>query len=351
MEKNKSHIKNDIVIKNKVGSGTYGDVFQGYRNTDKNMMVSIKQTKKLQDDRNIPSAVLRELVFINEINHTNIVHISTKDVYVDTEEKILSFVYEYGACDIRKIVRFYGKKRMNMSHLLVKSVLFQLLLALDHLHKRSIVHCDVTPTNLIVMPHNSPSQGVLKLIDFGLSRTIEAPNQNHSIGVVTVWYRAPEILLGDAKYDTAVDLWSAGCIFAELLTGKILFQTENQNQEKNPTVYNKLQLDKLIEIMGPIRSEDIARPDDCSHLNEYRKRPPNNSISTLSSLFKDVPGSGFDLLAKLLTYNPKHRITAHEALRHPFFNERPIPTVNIAKIFPPDEWDMITKYGDGTSQC
>ena len=334
----------------KVGSGTYGEVHKARVKADPTRLVSVKQTKNVNEDKTIPPAVLRELMLLSEINFPHIIHTSTKDVFYDPETHVFSFVYDYGAFDVRKLIRYYAKKRQTLSENVTKSILFQLLLALDHIHQRGIIHCDVTPPNLIIMPHNSKMPGILKLIDFGLARAIDSQNQDKFTGVVTVWYRAPELLLGDTRYDAAIDVWSAGCIFAELLLGSVLFQAETQQLEQNPTAFNRNQLNKILEVMGPLREDvDIARPQFCTHLMDYRNSPKPRPRTSLRQMFQNIPPLAYDLLEKMLILNPMNRITAHDALRHEYFNVRPIPAMNIARMIPPDDWAALMKIGDGTS--
>lgn len=350
MRARQQQLKDLYQIIGKVGSGTYGEVHKARVKADPSRLVSVKQTKNVNEDKAIPSAVLRELMLLSEINFPHIIHTSTKDVFYDPETRIFSFVYDYGAFDVRKLIRYYAKKRQTVSEIVTKSILFQLLLGLEHIHERGIIHCDVTPPNLIIMPQNSKLPGILKLIDFGLARAVDSPDQDKFTGVVTVWYRAPELLLGDTRYNSAIDVWSAGCIFAELLLGSVLFQAETQQFEQNPTAFNRNQMNKIIEVMGPLREdEDIARPQFCTHLQEYNQYPKSRQRTTLRQMFQNVPLLALDLLEKMLTLNPLRRITAHDALRHDYFNEKPIPAMNIARMIPPDDWETLLKIGEGTN--
>lgn len=351
MRGSRPSLKDHYTLLKKVGSGTYGEVYKAVMNGDPSKVVSVKQSKQNKngtDDKSIPPSVLRELTLLSEINYPHIIHTSIKDVFYDSEAHVLAFVYDYGAFDVRKLIRYYLAKKQLVSEIVTKSILFQLLLALDHIHQRGIIHCDITPPNLIIMPDNSKIPGIVKLIDFGLARAIDNTNQPKNTGVVTVWYRAPELLLGDTHYDSAIDLWSAGCIFAELLLGDVLFKAETQN-EQNPTGFNREQLKKILEIMGPLNETNIARPEWCTHLADYNRSTKPKQKTSLQKIFQNANPKAFDLLQRLLEYNPYHRITAHDALRHEYFNEKPIPGMNISRMIPPEDWAQLMSIGEGSS--
>jgi serine/threonine protein kinase len=195
-------------------------------------------------------------------------------------------------------------------------------------------------------PTSSDFPGVVKLIDFGLSRIIESQGTPRNYGVVTVWYRAPELLLGDTQYDEKVDIWAAGCIFGELLSGNILFSTKQKVSEKDPTAFNPSQIAQIIDILGPISDCDCARNYKFKNrLTEMPKQAPTSSLRQKAGC-DDV---AFGLLSRLLTLNPDCRISAGEALRHQYFNERPICVMNIAAQIPEDEWSDLTAMGGRTS--
>jgi cyclin-dependent kinase 8/11 len=332
----------------RVGSGTYGQVWLATRPDDPDQRWSVKQSRIVKEEQSITPSIFRELVVLSGIQHPHIVRISMKDVICDFDAHLLSFAYEYGAIDVRKLVSYYSSKKAPIKPVVVKSVLFQLLLALDHLHKRSIAHCDVTPSNLLLMAPNATNYaGVVKLIDFGLSRIIDASNTQRNCGVVTVWYRAPELLLGDGQYDQKVDIWAAGCIFAELLTGQVLFAVKQKVPESDPTAFNPSQMSQIFEIMGPMREGDCAR--------DYRFKSRAMEMQAYgqgSSLRQNVRCDelAFDLLSKMLVYNPDRRLTAAQALRHQYFNEPPICVINVAGQIPKDEWDMLVTMGGKTSE-
>ena len=330
---------------NLVGSGTYGQVFRYRSRTNKTRVVSVKQSK-IDTEKSIPPSIFRELVLLSEINYPHIIHVSSKDIYSDYESKNLSFAYDFGSIDVRKMIQYYAKQNKTIDFRIAKSILFQLLLALDHLHKRSIAHCDITPSNLLLMDPNYSIPGIVKLIDFGLSRVIENSGITKNYGVVTVWYRAPELLFGDTNYDTKIDIWSAGCIFAELLTGSALFAT-SRSQEEDPLIFNQVQVDAVINVLGRINENDL--PSTCTHKNQLHNWADSRG-SNLNQWVKNANPSALDLLNKMLCYNPAHRISAHDALRHPFFNEEPICVMNISGHIPPEEWKVLAKIGSTTKE-
>jgi cyclin-dependent kinase 8/11 len=332
----------------RVGSGTYGQVWLATRPDDPNQKLSVKQSRIAKEDQSITSSIFRELVLLSEVNYPHIIHVSTKDIVCDSEAHLLSFAYEYGSVDVRKMVTYYATvKKTPMKPVVAKSILFQLLLALDYLHKRSIAHCDITPSNLLLMsPTAVDFPGIVKLIDFGLSRIIESTSAQRNYGVVTVWYRAPELLLGDSQYDQKVDIWAAGCIFAELLSGQILFPAKQKVPESDPTAFNPAQVTQIVDVLGPISHLDCAR--EYKFKNRGMEIVPHGHALSLRAMVR-CEDMAFDLLSKMLVYNPSNRTSAAEALRHPYFNERPICVMNIAGQIPGDEWtDLVAIGGKST---
>jgi len=189
---------------------------------------------------------------------------------------------------------------------LVKNLLKQACAGLQYVHSKRIIHRDLKPSNLLL----DLKDGILRIADFGSSVTEEnigrlTPQQ------VTLWYRAPEILLGSVSYTTAVDMWSLGCIFAELLTGRPLFNARTEID----------QIHKIFEILGSPNPHvwpgfDIL-PLSCTL--KFQPQP-----SSLKETLPNLCENAWDLLQKLLLYEPSERISAEMGLNHPYFQESPI---------------------------
>ena len=189
----------------------------------------------------------------------------------------------------------------------VKCLQKQLLRGIEYLHENFIIHRDLKLSNLLLN-----RRGVLKIADFGLARIFGSPPGAMTPRVVTLWYRAPELLFGTNEYDTSIDLWSAGCIFGEFLNSKPLL----------PGKTDRDQIILICELLGTPNTKIWPELEEMPLYNELRLPDiPHGSIRTL---FKSKSRTTLDLLERLLDYRPRERPTAREALRHGYFEERPL---------------------------
>ncbi len=197
-----------------IGSGTYGVVYKGV-NKLTNEIIAIKKIRIEMESEGVPSTALREISILRELKHRNIVEL--KDV-VCSENK-LYLLFEYLEIDLRKYLESLMENNEELEPEFVKSFIFQILEGVAYCHSKKIIHRDLKPQNLL-LDHS----GRIKIADFGLARAFSIPIRPYTKEVLTLWYRAPEILLGCVEYSTPVDIWSVGCIFAELILKKPLFQ-------------------------------------------------------------------------------------------------------------------------------
>ncbi|CAO2646147.1 Cyclin-dependent kinase 3 [Lemmus lemmus] len=183
-----------------------------------------------------------------------------------------------------------------------QSYLSQLLQGLNFCHCHRVIHRDLKPQNLLINEF-----GAIKLADFGLARAFGVPMRTYTHEVVTLWYRAPEILLGSKFYSTAVDLWSIGCIFAEMVTGKPLFPGDSE-------------IDQLFQIFRILGTPSEATWPGVSQLPDYQSSFPKWTGKALEEIVPSLGPEGKDLLLQLLQYDPSRRVTAKTALDHPYFS-------------------------------
>lgn len=211
----------------------------------------------------------------------------------------MTLVFEYLENDLKKFLDASGGE-IDTSTL--QSLQQQLLRGIAFCHDHRVLHRDLKPQNLLI---NKKLE--LKLADFGLARAFGIPVRNYSHEVVTLWYRAPDVLMGSRQYATSIDLWSAGCIFAEVASGRPLF----------PGISVSDQLLRIFKVLG---TPDETTWPDISQLPEYRKDFPVYERINLGSLCPKLSSSGLDLLASLLEYLPDKRMAAKDALNHPYFS-------------------------------
>lgn len=283
----------------KLGEGTYGIVYKA-KNLENDVLCALKSIRLESVEEGVPCTAIREISLLQELDHPCIV----KLYEVVHEEKKLTLVFEYLDQDLKQYLDERGGK---MPHSKIKSFMYQMLKGVQVCHVQRILHRDLKPQNLLIN-----KAGSLKLADFGLARAFGIPVRQFSHEVVTLWYRAPDVLLGSQKYSTPIDLWSAGCIFAEMVTGRPLFPGRDAKDE----------LLKIFKILGTPRVADWPAMED---LPEYSEDFPTFPAQELENVVPGLCEAGYDLLKNLLKYDPKERLTADQALRHPYFNDLELP--------------------------
>ncbi|EIE26193.1 Pkinase-domain-containing protein, partial [Coccomyxa subellipsoidea C-169] len=280
-----------------VGNGSFGVVFQATC-LETRETVAIK--KVLQDKR----FKNRELQIMKMMNHPNVV--SLKHCFYSTTEKdevYLNLVLEYVPETVFRIGKHYSKSGQRMPTLFVKLYVFQMCRALAHIHAMGVCHRDIKPQNLLVNTHTHE----LKLCDFGSAKVLVKGEPNISY-ICSRYYRAPELIFGATDYTTAIDLWSVGCVMAELLLGQPLFPGESGVD----------QLVEIIKVLGTPSREDIHAMNP----NYTEFKFPQIKAHPWSKVFsKRLPTDAVDLVSTLLQYSPVRRCSALQALTHPFFDE------------------------------
>ncbi|KAL1090021.1 hypothetical protein V6Z11_D07G060200 [Gossypium hirsutum] len=297
---------------NKISEGTYGVVFRA-RDKKTGEIVALKKVKILDrrelEEFGFPLTSLREINILASFNHSSIVKV--KEVVVDDHDNVY-MVMEYMEHDLKALME---SMKWPFSTSDVKCLMLQLLEGVKYLHDNWVLHRDLKTSNLLLS-----NQGELKVCDFGMARQYGSPQKQYTTKVVTQWYRAPELLLGAKTYSTAVDMWSVGCIMAEMLAKQPLFKGTSEID----------QLRKIFDTLGTPNEKIWAGFSELpgskanyskQRYNLLRKKFPVASF-TGSAVLSDA---GFDLLNRLLTYDPEKRITADDALKHDWFRELPLP--------------------------
>ncbi|TGZ84019.1 Serine/threonine-protein kinase SSN3 [Ascodesmis nigricans] len=334
-----------------ISSGTYGRVYKARSRTPGNMQeFAIKKFKPDKEGEvvqytGISQSACREMALCSELSHPNVIALHE----IILEDKCIYMVFSYAEHDLLQIIHHHSSSptRPPIPAATIKSILWQLLNGVAYLHQNWVLHRDLKPANIMVT-----RSGELKIGDLGLARLFYKPLQSLYTGdkvVVTIWYRAPELLLGSKHYTAAIDLWAVGCIFAELLALRPIFKGEEAKMEKKSTVpFQRNQMQKIIEILGTPRKEDWP---ELTSMPEYSQLPMLKTCPDMLETwwmsvtdgpaaaggrsFQGFSGSGgtaaggglqntkagLELLKGLLTYDPMKRWTAQRALESPFFKE------------------------------
>lgn len=304
------HVASDSVYYRKpgnesvVGSGTYGKVFKGVHVYTKEM-VALKKIRMEGERDGFPVTAIREIKLLQSLNHDNIVKL--REVMVEKNDCFM--VFEYLSHDLTGLLN-HPTFKLEQSH--KKDLAKQLFEGLDYLHRRGVLHRDIKAANILVS-----NTGELKLADFGLARFYAKSNKlDYTNRVITIWYRSPELLLGETQYGPAVDIWSAACVLVEIFTRHAIFPGDGG--EIN-------QLDKIYNVLGTPTKEDWPGIVDMQWFDLLR--PTERKVSTFEEKYKDrVSPMAFELLQAMFLYDPTARPTAADVLEHPFFtSESPAP--------------------------
>uniref|UniRef100_A0A7S0JKV0 Protein kinase domain-containing protein n=1 Tax=Calcidiscus leptoporus TaxID=127549 RepID=A0A7S0JKV0_9EUKA len=295
----------------KIDEGAYGVVYKA-KDRITGEIVALKQVKLLSKQEGFPVTSLREINVLLSLSHPNVVKVREM-VVGNTMDKIF-MAMDFMDHDLKGLMQTM-KQPFSASE--VKRLMIDLMQALEYCHEHWVLHRDLKTSNLLMS-----SRGVVSLCDFGLARMYGEPLKNYTELVVTLWYRAPELLLGCKLYGPEIDVWSMGCIFAELVLREPLLPGKGELD----------QIDKIFKLLGtpteaswpgvtelPNMNKVQFRPQPFNHLrNKFKRGASFTSETALSD-------AGLDLLNSMLSLDPKKRITAKQALEHEYFLEQPPP--------------------------
>ncbi|KAJ2117493.1 TFIIH complex serine/threonine-protein kinase subunit kin28 [Coemansia sp. RSA 922] len=283
----------------KLGEGTYAVVYLGHH-IRTNRKVAIKKIKLGNMRSGLDMSAIREVKALRELRHPNVIEL----IDVFSHKTNLNLVLEFLDTDLENVIK---DKSLVFMPADIKSWMMMALRGLDHCHKCWLLHRDLKPNNFLIA-----SNGQLKLADFGLAREFGDVKRAMTSQTVTRWYRAPELLLGATNYTGSIDIWAMGCIFAELSL-------------RAPYLPGATDLEQLTTIF---RARGTPTEDDWPGMSKlpmgfnFEKFPK----PLFSDLFRGSSEDAVDLMNKMLTFNPVQRISAADALQHPYFRNLPRPT-------------------------
>lgn len=285
-----------------LGEGQFATVYKA-RDVTNGMIVAVKKIKvgsRTEAKDGINRTAIREIKFLRDLKHPNV--IGLLDVF--GYKSNVSLVFDFMDTDLEIVIK---DSQIVLISAHVKAYMIMTLQGLDYLHSNWILHRDLKPNNLLIN-----SKGVLKIGDFGLAKNYGSPNKVYSHQVVTRWYRAPELIFGAKIYSTGIDIWAVGCILAELLL-RVPFLPGETDLD---------QLNQIFKVLGSPSEEDWPHVSTLPHFVQFKPMPaiPFRDIFTASS--DDL----IEVLEKMLALNPLKRCTCKEALKMPYFSNRPAPT-------------------------
>ncbi|KAL5223262.1 hypothetical protein ABZP36_027975 [Zizania latifolia] len=301
-----------------IGEGTYGQVYMA-KETETNEIVALKKIRMDNEREGFPITAIREIKILKKLHHQNVIQLKEivtspgperdeqgKPIEGNKYKGSIYMVFEYMDHDLTGLSDRPG---MRFTVPQIKCYMRQLLTGLHYCHVNQVLHRDIKGSNLLI-----DNEGNLKLADFGLARSFSSDhNGNLTNRVITLWYRPPELLLGSTRYGPAVDMWSVGCIFAELLNGKPILTGKNEPE----------QLSKIFELCGT--PDELIWPG-VTKMPWYNNFKPQRPMKRrVKEFYKHFDRHALDLLEKMLTLDPSQRISAKDALDAEYFWTDPLP--------------------------
>lgn len=290
------------------GKGTYGCVYKVHRRSNPRRFYAIKKIEHAKEKEGFPLTAVREIALLQRLRHPNI--ITLRQIFASRPSKWNG--YRRSCCLVLEYMEhdFLGLMRhARFAEAEVKRVMLEVLKGVAYLHSQRVIHRDIKGGNLLMN-----RAGEVKIADFGLARLQNDRHMTHN--VVTFWYRAPELLLGQQSYDEKIDVWSLGCIFGELMLGEILFMGQDVAQQLG-CIFRRLGDPERawpeIALLSHFRELGIVGAGEGDLEEMLRRRCAWASAEA------------FDLLRQMLTYDPRRRVSAEEALQHAFFSQPPQP--------------------------
>ncbi|SPR01721.1 unnamed protein product (mitochondrion) [Plasmodiophora brassicae] len=297
----------DLHCIEQIGRGTYGTVWKAFNASRR--LVAVKRLTMEKETEGFPVTALREVKILQAVRHPNIIWLESCDASVDAHlyrtGSSIDMVFPYHDHDLAGLIE---NDIVEISPAIAKYYLQEILKGLDYLHSNHVMHRDMKSSNILIN-----NDGRVRIADFGLARFTDMRCPDYTNRVVTMWYRPPELFMGVEQYDCSVDMWSVGCIMAELVTGAHPFQGTTDLET----------LDRIFRLCGTPTRDTWPGFERTPWYEHMRPRKPR--ARQFDTAFADLPEDARDLLDGLLCLDPARRLTARQALQHAFFRTEPLP--------------------------
>ena len=284
----------------KIGEGAFGVVLRAQRISDQ-LIVAIKKVRLRRLDEGLPKEAFREVQALQLLNHPNVVRLHA----VFPHGSSIAIVCEFAKADLQNVMRNVGRP---LSEVEIKTIAWLAIQGIAHCHENQLLHRDIKPANLL-LGHD----GQVMLADFGLARVIEPPGRCYSLHAATRWYRAPELLFGAKQYSAAIDVWSMGSTFGEMLNGSAIWQGENDID----------QLSRMQVSLGTFSTETWPQFDQLPDFGKINFR--EMEAEPLRNLSPNASPLALGVLVGMLCPDPAQRFTTEQLLQHDFFFSDPLP--------------------------
>ena len=272
----------------KIGVGAYGVVYK-VKEYETGRYLALKKMKIYRHEESLSVNVLRETTILRSLDHPNVIKLFRIEIDRIKNQALLFF--ELMETNLNAIII-----DSKLTYGLLKSLIRQLLEGLNYIHHKQIIHRDVKPMNLLL----NLNEGILKIADFGLAKPFSLPFPGMSLEVQTLWYKAPELLLGEENYTTQIDCWAVGCIIIEMIMGRAIFRESSEIS----------QLFTIFNILG-----SISEGHYLSFLPFYKRSFPRFKKGKLKEILHEIEPLLLTLIEGLLDLDPNTRFSAEEALR------------------------------------